>query len=576
MKNIKYIIILSLIVYTFNLNAQSEINTTAVEPNDLYTIANNNFNKNVTLLTKNDIYENNKKNEIIISNQGKENIHKQAINEAEYKIKNLDINTQFQDFGTSYYKNQIVFASTRELTKYSKRIWNWNEMRFLELFVADLENLTLSNIKSLTYCCNRTFHEGPASYTKDGNYTAFTRKNYNEKGKNDIIKMEIFTAEKNGEEWGKEIPVHFNSSKYSVGHPSLTADGNKMYFSSTAPGGFGGVDIYFVEKNEKGDWGMPQNLGNNINTKGNEVFPFIHESGMLFFASSGLDGFGGLDIYFSKSEDGTYSKAQNIGAPINSDKDDFALIIDEEIKSGFFSSNREGGKGDDDIYSFELQKELMFNILVTGKTVNTTGEILANTNIKLSDRDGNIIKLIKSDKDGTFIFEVIPKKVYKLSAIIPEYKPFEKVIDTSLDNKEFIQNMVFEKIATVTTVEVTKKIIEINPIYFEFDKYNISKNSKITLDKLIKLMNEYPKMEIELSSYTDCQGSAIYNLQLSKKRARESERYIKSHISDPTRIKSKGYGETKLIIDCNCDNNNCSEEEHQQNRRTEFKIIKVK
>ncbi|MCF6366141.1 MAG: OmpA family protein [Bacteroidales bacterium] len=587
----------------------------------------------------------------------------------QFRVKNLDINTEQQDFGTAFYNDKIVFASTRKGTRLIKRIWNWNKLSFLDLFIADVEHSQLKNVKPLKKTFNKKYHEGPASYSKDGSFTAFTRNNYGGKSNDGIIKLQIFTSEKENDNWKEAIPFNYNNDNYSVGHPALTADGKTMYFASDMPGGHGGVDIYVSKRNKLGEWSAPKNLGRTINTEGNEMFPFIHKDGFLFFASDGLLGLGGLDIYFSKIKENGFTKPKNVGVPVNSNFDDFALIIDKKMRKGYFSSNRTEGKGDDDIYSFRLLKPFTIDVIIKGTVKDDSGNTLANTDVSLYNNQGEIIKIIASDKNGNYEFTVSPDSEYKLQGSKPKHitafanistktedefvyknltlerlpdftllcnvtdkennvpvagvkvsyinnKTGERNISKTYDNGEFFIKLneyklndsvnytfTFEKdgfapkITTYNGIlnrmgeysfninlqkikigENLGQILEINPIYFDFNKYNIRPDAANELDKIVKIMNEYPKMEIELSSHTDCRGSSIYNLKLSDKRAKASAHYIKVRITNPTRISGQGYGENKLINKCGCEGGQkveCTEAQHQQNRRTEFKIIRM-
>ena len=586
----------------------------------------------------------------------------------QFKIKNLDVNTSTEDFGTAFYMDKVVFASSRTGAKFIKRIWNWNELPFLDLYVADIEGSQLTNVSSFKKTFNKKYHEGPASYNKEGNYTAFTRNNYTGKSKEGIIKLQIFTSEKDSEKWKKPSPMHFNSSEYSVGHPALTADGKTMYFASDMPGGFGKVDIYIVHMNENGEWGKPENLGKRINTEGNEMFPFIHKEGILFYASDGLPGLGGLDIFFTMIKESGLSKPKNLGVPVNSNFDDFALIVDSKMRKGYFSSNRNNGKGDDDIYSFRLLKPISSDVIIKGTTKDENGNLLANTEVSIYDTDREVIKMLSSDEDGAYELIVAPDQQYKIIASKPKFitdiedvklEKDDEIIEKDLileqlpdftllcevnekdnnipvsgarvsvtDNKanvtdilntydsgEFLVKLDDYKLndsidftftlekegyasktidyvgllnrsgeykfkVNMQKIEVGEdlgKILEINPIYFNFDKSYIRSDAALELDKIVKIMNEYPNMVIELSSHTDCRGSGIYNLKLSDRRAKASAHYIKTRITKPTRIYGEGYGEQKLINKCPCESSNksdCTEREHQQNRRTEFKIIR--
>lgn len=589
----------------------------------------------------------------------------------QFKIKNIDVNTKQEDFGTAYYLDKVVFASSRSGARLIKRIWNWNKLAFLDLYIADNNKSELGKPKRFKKMFNKKFHEGPASYSKDGNFAAFTRNNYENKSKDGIVKLKIFTSEKEGEKWGDPVPMHFNSSEYSVGHPSLTADGKKMYFASDMPGGYGGVDIYVVERNDDGNWGTPKNLGSKINTEGNEMFPFIHEKeGMLFFASNGLVGLGGLDIFLTYVSGNNFSTPKNLGVPVNGSHDDFALILDEKMERGFFSSNREDGKGDDDIYSFKVLKPFTRNVILKGTAKDTKGQILANTNVSLYNLNGDVIKTVSSDENGNYEFDVEQNKEYKLEGTKPKYIAGNEGVDTNTDELVIIKDLTLEKIPdftllcnvtdeknshpisgvnvsivdnnksntnnditpsngnflvklddynlndklnytfklkkdgyapkTVTYSELLNhlgeyhygikmrkieigedlgEILEINPIYFDLDKSYIRTDAKDELDHIVEVMNKYPNMVIELSSHTDCRQTTIYNRKLSDRRAKSSANYIKKRITKPSRIYGNGYGESRLTNNCPCEGGrgeglNCTEEQHQQNRRTEFKIIR--
>jgi len=580
----------------------------------------------------------------------------------QFKINNLDINSAEQDFGTSYYAKQVVFASTRTTNRFFKRIWNWNQKPFLDLFIADNKNNQLVNVKRFKKTFNKKYHEGPASYTKDGKIMVFTRNNYNGKSRDGVVKLQVYFSEFKNNKWQKPIPFLYNSKEYSVGHAVLSADGNTMYLASDMPGGFGGVDIYKCKKDENGKWSRPINLGSKINTEGNEMFPFIHKDGFLFFASNGQLGLGGLDIFMSKIERNTFSKPINLGTPINSSTDDFAFIIDDELKTGFFSSNNKEGKGSDDIYCFKMLKP--FGVIIKGTTKNEDGNILANTEVLLyNDNDDKFVTCI-TDSLGKFSFNAQPETNYRLLAkkskfidakkntstkdvigeiyedlillkisdfslnCIVKDKKTKKVIKNAnvlLQNKETnnIDELISSEKGTFSKKIETKKlndnikykivltkegymvksvnldkilqktgkqeltifmdkmeigmdlndIIEINPIYFDLNKFNIRPDAAIELDKIIKVMIENPTMVIELGSHTDSRGSDSYNMRLSDKRAKSSAKYIRQRISHPDNIYGKGYGETQLKNHCK-NGVKCSKKEHQENRRTEFKIIR--
>ncbi len=589
--------------------------------------------------------------------------------EGRYNITHLDINSEQQDFGTAYYQDQIVFASTRTGVKGVKRTYNWNNLPFLDLYIANTDGKQLSEVKQLKKALNNKMHEGPASFSKDGKLMAFTRNNYEDKSSKETINLELFFAVKYDDgEWSDPKAFKLNNKEYSVGHPCLSSDGKTMYFVSDMPGGAGGTDIYKITKVDDNIWGEPENLV-NINTEGNEMFPFFHEGQkILFFASNGHLGLGGLDVFLAP-EVGGFSSVINAGFPLNSKADDFALIVDGEMKKGYFSSNRETGKGDDDIYSFEFLKPFMFCKAIKGKAKDKKENVLASTFVYLYDSKKQIVDSVLTGEDGAYEFCVEENKKYSLRGTKEKYFDGANSVDTKTDkdvvyadvvlekdpglsllclikdkstgeplegvnirftnnikgisedivtpnsgnfvkplkenklNDRVSYNLVIEKDGYLSkTITYNKlldregqykiieeldkmdvgmdlsKFIEINPIYFDYNKYYIRDDAAVELDKIVKVMNENPGMYIELGSHTDCRGTEAYNEKLSDRRAKSSAKYIKSKITNPERIYGKGYGESQLINHCACEGrvrSKCSDEEHQANRRTEFRITKI-
>ncbi len=579
-----------------------------------------------------------------------------------FVIQNLNINTPQEDFGAIYYKDQIVFASSRERPKkLFRRVWNWNELPFLDIYVANIKNeSTLKSVKRFKGKVNGKLHDGPASFNKKCDFMVFTRNNYVGKSSDGVTKLKLYQTKYNGKSWSKPQEFSFNSDEYSVGHPALTQSGDTMYFASDMPGGYGGTDLYVTYRNGN-SWSKPKNLGSTVNTEGNEMFPFIHQSGKFFFASNGLPGLGGLDIFVSNYKDGTFSKPENLGTPINSSFDDFALVLDSVQATGFISSNRPTGSGDDDIYSFRVVKPLPAKKYLAGKAYDGNGNLLTNVNIDLFDNDGNVITNVLTGDDGSYLFEIEQDKLYKLHGKKDNYNDAQKPVDAhspdqtinvdlvlnvepepapapkysfrvlvvdaktsepiegadvkitdnlkNVDNNfltatlgdhdvdisgckkgdNLDYNLSVKKAGYVTKEQNYKatltndgeylvtvrmdKGLEIPIIYFDFDKSNIRKDASVELDKVVDIMNSYPTIEIELGSHTDCRGSDSYNKALSNRRAKSSLQYIRSRVKvNPNRIYGKGYGETQLAKKCACDD--CTEEQHQLNRRTEFKIIK--
>lgn len=584
----------------------------------------------------------------------------------QFTIKNIELNSEQEDFGPTYFKDKLVFASSREGVVSVKRTWNWNGLPFLDIYLADLsEENELTNLKEFSKAKNKKFHEGPAAFDKEGNYMVFTRNNYKERSKDGVVKLELYETRLINGFWEKEKPLPFNNSEYSVGHPTLSADGNTMYFASDMPGGFGGVDLYKSTKTTAGTWGDPVNLGAEINSEGDEMFPFIHEKEELFFFSSnGHVGLGGLDVFVCQVKDGKFGQFKNVGVPVNGSSDDFSFILNGEQKQGFFASNRAEGRGDDDIYSFKLLKPFNFGVIIKGETKDEKGNIVPEAFVTLYDEEKNVIDSTYSDKEGKFEFVVDPNKTYEAQAVKDDYfeviKKFEVleadeyVLELILEkdpglslyalvkdkktgavlegvNMIVVDNMTGDKIEFTTPatgdyrrpladkklndrgsynftlskegyfsktvtynvefkepgqydvhstldlgldpeVKDLSEMVEINPINFDYNKYNIRKDAAVELDKIVEIMNKYPGMVVELGSHTDSRGSSAYNKKLSERRAKASASYIKKHISDPDRIYGKGYGESQIINRC-VDGVKCSDEEHEVNRRTEFKVI---
>lgn len=511
--------------------------------------------------------------------------------DGKYKITHLDVNTADEDFGTAYYKNKIVFASSRETPKLIRREYNWNRKPFLDLYVSDVDHDQLKTPQNFSKTLNGKMHDGPATFNADGTFMAFTRDNYTDKSKDGVIKLQIYFSNFKEGDWTAPEAFVLNNPEYSVGHPSLTPDGNTMFFVSDMPGGFGAADLYKVSKDDKGKWGKPENLGDKINTEGDEMFPFYQETngeGILFFSSNGRLGLGGLDNFFVPVVDNGFGKVRNFGTPLNSQSDDFALIIDDKFGKGYFSSNRVCGAGDDDIYSYELLKGLEVGKKLKGVAKDQSGNPIPNVFIQLLDESGNVIDTITTKDDGSYTFLVDSDKKFKLVGTKPSYIDGDSLTNTF--GKDIVvkadlfltksENIVARKVLVSEDIKVgvdLGKIMELHPIYFDLNKYEIRPDAKIELDKIVKIMNDYPDLVIELGSHTDCRASKDYNLILSNNRARESAAYIKSRITRPGRIYGKGYGETKLVNGCACEGDvvsDCPDSEHQKNRRTEFIIVK--
>ncbi len=520
-------------------------------------------------------------------NDNKEEFSNLLKDDGKYKIEHLNINTIADDFGASFYKNEIVFSSTRSKPKMILRKYNWTGKPFWDMYVSEVNEGQLEKPKKFDRSLNGKLHDGPVSFSNDGSYMAFTRNDYDTKRKDKVVELQIwFSSFKDGK-WSKPESFILNNKEYSVGQPCLTSNGKTMYFTSDMPGGFGGADIYKITKDDKGVWGKAENMGDKINTEGDEMFPFFEETnGILFFSSNGRFGLGGLDIFICPINGLQFGKVYNAGFPLNTKDDDFAAIVDDKLNKGYFSSNRSGGNGGDDIYSVDINR-LDIGKKIQGIAKNKDGNPIPNTFITLRDDKTNVIDTITTKNDAAYTFLVESNKNFKLIGDKQAYIEGDTVANTF--GKEYIvkadvillqKEVIVEQKTVAQKIEVNTdlgKILGLNSIYFDLDKYNIRPDAQTELDKIVKTMNENPDMIVELSGYTDCRASKGYNQILSDKRAKASANYIKTRITKPGRISGKGYGETKLVNDCACEGtvvSSCSDEEFQKDRRTEFIIVK--
>ena len=327
-----------------------------------------------------------------------------------FQVTLLEGNTERSDFSPSFYGDKVVFVSARAEGVSIKRRFAWNNAPFLDLYVSSVaEDGSLSKATNFSEDINSAMHEGPLTFTNNNNTVYFTRNNFIQgkavKSAEDIINLNIYYSTKSETGWSAPEAFAFNNDEYSVGHPSISKDGKTMYFSSDMPGGYGGADIYRTTLKNDGSWSEPVNMGSSINTESDELFPFIHEDGTLYFASEGLLGLGGLDVFKARSKNGLFMTPENLGAPVNTEKDDFGFILSEDQSSGYLSSNRKGGKGDDDIYHFLMEKEL--HLFLAGKVINAAdGEDLEGAMVRLKDASGNVVEESTMGEDASFSFEL--------------------------------------------------------------------------------------------------------------------------------------------------------------------------
>ena len=505
---------------------------------------------------------------------------------ANYKISNLAVNTDKSDFGTAFYGNQIVYSSSKDTTKVGGKIYSWTDQPFLELFVADRNAAdgALFNDKKFIEDEQTQYHNAAVTFTPDLKtmyYSANVVKkndklNNSKEGTNNIEIVKGTLDSINRDKLTNIERLQFNSKEYSVGHPALTSDGKWLYFVSDMPGGIGDTDIYVAEIFGDGKVGTPQNLGPTINTVGREMFPFVRDS-ILYFSSDGHYGMGGLDVFESRRvKDLQFSDPKNLGAPVNSVRDDFSYIIDPEKKYGYFSSCRAGGKGDDDIYYFTRQ-EPPCSQWVSGKVTNMKYKMAINlADVKVYDKYGDVIASTKTGEDGTYKIEVPCGTKIKVEASKENHTKAEKEMDTNKKNELETKDVNFElsNYADLVKKEDNVEKVDINPIYFDYDKYDITEQAATELDKVVYIMKNFPAIVIKIESHTDSRGKDDYNLKLSQNRANATYDYILARGIDAARIESvKGYGETRLKNKCK-NGVKCTDEEHALNRRSDFIIVK--
>lgn len=498
-----------------------------------------------------------------------------------YAVKNLDINSTKADFGVAFYGEKVVFTSSRDTTKFNQKLYSWNKQPFLDLYVAErnMADGSLFNESIFLQDIMTKYHEATATFTPDLKTVYFTTNIV--KKKKPVIdetrtnNFQIIKGTLEGEKLVKSESVFFNSKKYSVGHPSLSEDGRWLFFASDMPGGYGETDLYVVQIAEDGTMGSPQNLGPTINTIGNEMFPFFR-NGTLYFSSDGHYGWGDLDIYESKFfGDLKFSEPRNLGSPINSNKDDFAFILDEEEKFGYVSSNRAQGKGCDDIYYFTKSKPEC-NQLISGKVINTKSKLaIDQAIIQVYDAFDDLITEVQTNSEGDYLVKVPCGKAIKIKASKENHSSEQKEMETTKEDAIETKDVNFE-LSNYDDLIVKEDGIEkisINPIFFDYDKATIRKESEIELDKVVFVMEKFPLVKIKIESHTDSRGSDAYNMKLSDARAKSTQTYILSKGIDPSRIESAiGFGESRLKNKCS-NGVKCSEDEHFANRRDRKSVV---
>ena len=517
----------------------------------------------------------------ILFNENRNYLETIKSNSGRFVIQDAGINSEYSDFGSALSENLLVFTSCREVVGVNQKKMQWTNESFSNLFGAEFNsNGTLGSPEKLSKALNSKFNESTPTFSKDGTTMYFTRNNYidGKRGANEkkTTLLKLYKATKNGDDWEDITELPFNSDQYSVAHPALSPDEKYLYFASDMPGSLGQADLWRVEI--IGDkFGPCQNLGMGINTPGRETFPSINALNELYFATDGRPGLGGLDIFVTQlGTDNSIGECINIGSPINSNKDDFALLMDNKTRSGFFTSNRENGMGNDDIYKFSEIRKMSCDQLLSGILTDLkTNETVTDAEIILQDSRFNVLDTVMSDSFGNYSFNVKCNEKYYLKAKKKDYNVAEVPVSISNVNGKTNQPIkLSKKVKTVTKDDDIAIALGIKMIYFDLNKSLIRPDAALELEKILDVMTTNPTMTIDVRSHTDSRQTADYNLNLSSKRAKSTIEWLINKGIKANRLTSKGYGESKLVEPCP-DGVECTEEQHQLNRRSEFIITSM-
>lgn len=484
-----------------------------------------------------------------------------------YKLKPMIQEEFVNTFSPIEYQNGLVFSADKPVFR-GQKTSAWTGNSYLDLYYIEKdENGNWMDPELLQGDINGKFHEGPATFSSDGKTVYFTRSNYF-KRKLEVNKerennLKIFKATLIDGAWKNLEEFPFNSDDYSCGHPTLSEDGKTLFFVSDMPGSIGGTDLY-KSQFENGRWTKPTNLGYTVNTAGNEMFPYIHHDGALYFSSDAHNSLGGLDVFITYNNGQRWVQPENLNYPLNSSKDDFGFSLSKDDSSGFVTSSRASA---DKIYSFEKFPPT-FNLYGSAKEKSSNLPV-KDVLVEITDaKTGEIIKMV-SNEDGKFELKLNPETEYLLYCTkLGCFSRTDKISTKGLKySQDFYADFLVEPI-------IINKPIVLENIYYDFDKWNIREDAAKELDKLVKILNDNPQIDIEMGSHTDVRGNDQYNQILSDKRAKAAVDYLISQGIDPNRLSYQGYGEKVLVNGC-VNGVFCSEEDHQKNRRTEFKVTEI-
>lgn len=499
-----------------------------------------------------------------------------------YTIKNLDVNTPFSDFGAVFYNSKMIFSSTRDSSTFKTGLYAWNHQPYLKLYEAELNRTSgeLTNVKNFFPNETLNFHKATVAFSSDYKYIFYTRnviqkKNMPSTNEEGMSNLQIVRGTLENEKIVKEEILGFNSMNYSCGQPVLSEDGKLLFFVSNMPGSYGETDIYMVEIDENGGVGAPINLGPKVNTKGREMFPF-YKNNVLYFSSDTHLGYGGLDIYrVAMRGKQSFGTPVNMGGQINSSFDDFAFVLQDDQRSGYFSSSRHGGKGDDDLYYFKTAPVELVQNFAGVVFDEKSKQIIPHVKVEVYDLFGELMSETVGNEKGEFSVQLPLNYEQKCVFSMDGYGTKRLTVKTETDpNEKMEKNEVFlSKFEDVVTTEEGITKIIVNPIYFDLMKWNINESAQFELKKVLRVMNEFPDIVIRIESHTDARGSDRNNLELSDNRAKATMNFLIEKGIEPSRIESAiGYGEFRLKNRCS-NGENCTEEEHAVNRRSDFIIV---
>lgn len=515
--------------------------------------------------------------------------------EPQYKVLKTTVCSEGSDFAPVIYNDGIVFVSNRVQLTLMEKNDAWTGQNYFRLYEANGKEAVFNTPHAMFSEIQQVRNDGPVCFNKDFTVMYWTSNSLEPKKEGEKKKtqrLKIYRSVWENGKWVFDDSFDWNSDAYSCAHPAISPDENTMYFSSDMPGGRGGMDIWKCTYNGE-SWSQPVNLGPQFNTNGNEVFPTTNFQGELFFASNGLKGFGGLDLFKSTlNVYGDLNEPQNLGSPLNSKEDDFSISWSLNNDYGYFSSNREGKGPNDEVFYFskiELEKKDSLNTnadstsvassisdIVKQKYVTLKGRVFnSDDNSALVGQSLLLVNLqsgesisIKTDENGNYQVGNLKQEIdYELTTLKVNCGDVKKQFNT------FFQNESSEMIVDIP-VYCLDDVIILRNIYYDYDKWEIRDDAALELNKLAELMRIYPTMRIELSSHTDARGDDLYNYALSRNRANSAVDYLISLGIDSSRLVAKGYGESRLLNRCGNDEE-CTEMEHEENRRTEFKILYI-